>query len=57
MELLILDQEPVDPEEYQQLVQQKITRFRKEYAWTPEVWNNRTVIAPSAELREYTRKK
>ncbi|XOV93812.1 MAG: carboxypeptidase-like regulatory domain-containing protein [Bacteroidota bacterium] len=57
LELLILDQEPVDTVEFKQLTQEKITRFRKEYVWTPEMWNNRTVIAPSAELREYTRKK
>ncbi len=56
LELLILDRKQVDPLEFQKVNEPKITRFRKEYAYSPEVWNNRTVIAPSEELQEYKRK-
>ncbi len=55
-ELLLLDRNPVTKEQYEQLDEPVYARYRKEWAYTPEMWNNRTVIAPTAELQKLTRK-
>jgi hypothetical protein len=55
-ELLVLDQEEIDAGMIESVRQPLIMKFRKEYAYSPEMWESRTVIAPSEELKKYTRK-
>lgn len=55
-ELLILDRKPLEANEFETVKQPALVRFRKEYSNAPDLWDNRTVIAPSAELMKYTRK-
>jgi hypothetical protein len=55
-ELLILDRNPLEANEFETVKQPAVVRFRKEYSNAPDLWDNRTVIAPSAELTKYTRK-
>ena len=55
-ELLILDRKPLEANEFETVKQPAVVRFRKEYSNAPDLWDNRTVIAPSAELTKYTRK-
>ncbi len=55
-ELLILDRKPLEANEFETVKQPAVVRFRKEYSNAPDLWDNRTVIAPSAELMKYTRK-
>jgi hypothetical protein len=56
LEILVLDREAIDSDQFEKVSQPKITKFRKEFAYSPEVWNNRTVIAPSADLQKFKRK-
>ena len=55
-ELLVLEREGMDPQVFESVDPPPYMKFRKEFAYTPEMWENRTVIAPAAELRKYKRK-
>lgn len=55
LELLILNREALASDEFDNVIQPKLAKFKKEYAYSPEVWNNRTVIAPSTELQKFKR--
>ncbi len=55
-ELLVLDREEIDSQQFESAKQPLTMKFRKEYAYTPEMWNNRTVIVPTSELKKYKRK-
>jgi hypothetical protein len=55
-ELLVLDREEIDSKQFAGVQQPLFMKFRKEYAYTPEMWNNRTVIVPTSELKKYKRK-
>lgn len=55
-ELLILNREPIDVAQFEKVNQPRVIKFKKEYAYTPEMWNNRTVIAPTSALKEFKRK-
>ncbi len=54
-EMLVLDHEVISSETYEEVNQPKVMRFRKEYAYSPDMWKNKTVIAPSEELKQYQR--
>ncbi len=54
-ELLILDRKPLKANDFNLVKQPPVVLFRKEYSNAPDLWDNRTVIAPSTELTEYTR--
>ncbi len=55
-ELLVLDSKEITQQQFDKVNQPSVIKFRKEYAYTPEMWNNRTVLVPTAELMEYKRK-
>lgn len=55
-ELLLLDREQMDGTEYAKAKEPPIIKYKKEYAYTPEAWDNMTGIAPSTELKKYKRK-
>ncbi len=55
-ELLVLEHESKSEEEYEKIIQPKYMIFKKELAYSPEDWKNRTYIVPNEELKKYTRK-
>lgn len=54
-ELLVIDHSPVDSQQFKAVNQPNIMKFKKEYAYSPDAWKNRTVIAPSDALKTYKR--
>lgn len=54
-ELLILRREEIDAQEFDKVEQPEHIKFRKEYAYSPEMWKNRTVLAPTVELQKFKR--
>jgi hypothetical protein len=54
--MLVLDKENLNDGSYNAINQPLLMKFKKEYAYTPEMWNNRTVIVPSSELKKFKRK-
>lgn len=55
-EMLVLEQEEINSQQFNRIEQPLFMKFKKEYAYTPEMWNDRTVIAPSSELKKFKRK-
>lgn len=55
-ELLVLDREAIGQEQFEAAEQPLTMKYRKEYIYSPEMWDNATVIAPTSELKKYTRK-
>ena len=55
-ELLVLDRKEIDAQQFEKVHEPGKMKFRKEYAYTPEMWNNRTVLAPTSELQKFKRK-
>lgn len=55
-ELLVLNTEEIEPKKFDEVKQPLLMKFKIEYAYTPEMWNNRTVLVPSAELKKVKRK-
>lgn len=55
-ELLVLDRDDIDAQQFKKVEQPKNMKFRKEYAYSPEMWKNRTVLAPNEELQKFKRK-
>ena len=55
-ELLVLDRERMEPGQIENIAEPPFMKFRKEYAYTPEMWENRTVIVPTDELKKYKRR-
>lgn len=55
-ELLVLDREAIEQGQFEAAEQPLTMKYRKEYVYSPEMWDNATVIAPTSELKKYTRK-
>ncbi|HIF49029.1 MAG TPA: hypothetical protein EYQ68_03905 [Cytophagales bacterium] len=55
-EILVLDKDELNKENYDKINEPKYMKFKKEFAYTPEMWENRTVIVPDKELKIYQRK-
>lgn len=55
-ELLILNREQTDNGHFEAVQQPAVMKFKKEFAHTPDMWENRTVLAPASELKKFTRK-
>jgi len=55
-EILVLGNEEIIEESYNKFKEPKYMKFKKEFAYTPEMWENRTVIVPDKELKKYERK-
>ncbi len=55
-EILVLNGDEIDTQKFESIKQPLLMKFRKEYAYSPIMWNNRTVIAPASELKKYKRK-
>lgn len=55
-ELLVMDKRPISEEQFVNIAQPKAMKLKKLYAYSPEMWENSTVIAPTAELKKYKRK-
>jgi hypothetical protein len=55
-EMLVLEQEEISPQQFKNEEQPLFMKFKKEYAYTPEMWSNRTVIVPSSELKKFKSK-
>jgi hypothetical protein len=54
-ELLVIDQSEIDEKLFVEVKQPKFMKFKREYVYTPDMWQNGTVIAPVAELKTYKR--
>ncbi|MCV9385131.1 carboxypeptidase-like regulatory domain-containing protein [Reichenbachiella ulvae] len=54
-EILVLDREKISEDRFEAFKQPKSMKFRKEYSYSPNIWNNRTVLVPTSELQKYTR--
>lgn len=55
-ELLVINREETALQEFEKIKQPPTIKFRKEYAYAPEMWKNRTVIAPVSDLQKFKRK-
>ena len=55
-EVLVLDNKEIFEETYNKVNEPKYMKFKKEFAYTPEMWKNRTIIVPDEELKLYERK-
>jgi hypothetical protein len=55
-EMLVLEREEITPQQFEKIKEPTTMKLKKEYAYTPEMWENRTVIAPASELKKYKRK-
>ena len=55
-ELLVLNRKEIASNDFIKVEEPMIIKFKKEFAYNPERWKNRTVIAPTAELKKYKRK-
>ena len=54
-EFLVLNREELNEEDFEKVEQPKKIKFTKQLVYSPEMWDNGTVIAPSTELSEYKR--
>ena len=52
-EILFLNRRPLEENIFENVREPATIKFKKEYAHFPEIWNNRTVIAPNKELKNY----
>jgi hypothetical protein len=55
-ELMVLEREEITSQQFEKVKEPEIMKFKKEYVYTPEMWENRTVIVPASELKKYKRK-
>lgn len=55
-ELLVLSRKQTDAGHFEAVQQPAVIKFKKEYAHTPDMWENRTVLAPASELKKFTRR-
>lgn len=55
-EILILNREEIGSTQFQRIDEPATMKFRKKYAYTQEMWDNGTVVAPGPELKKYKRK-
>lgn len=55
-ELLVLNRDKIITSQYEAVEEPDVIKYKKEYAHTPEMWSNGTVIVPTSELKKYTRK-
>ena len=55
-EILLLDREVISESAYDEVSEPKVIKFRKEYAYTPEMWESGTIVVPTSELKKYERK-
>jgi hypothetical protein len=55
-ELLVLNRQKITQNDFDKAKEPILMKFKKEYAYSPEKWENRTVIAPISELKKYKRK-
>jgi hypothetical protein len=55
-ELLVLDREDIDQKQFAATEQPLFMKFKKEYAYSPEMWSSGTVIVPTSALKKYKRK-
>ncbi|MBC7391149.1 MAG: carboxypeptidase-like regulatory domain-containing protein [Opitutaceae bacterium] len=55
-EILVLNQENINSDQYNKTFQPPNIKFKKELAYSTEVWENNTVLAPVTELKRYKRK-
>lgn len=52
-EILFLDRSDLDKNTFENITEPKTIKFKKEYAHSPDIWKNRTVIAPAKALKNY----
>ncbi len=55
-EVLLLDREEIEAQQFDKIEQPSFMKFKKEYVYTPEMWGNHTVLAPTSELAKYRRR-
>ena len=55
-EMLVLERAEISQQQYENIKEPTHMKFKKEYAYTPDMWKNRTVIVPDSELKKYKRK-
>lgn len=55
-ELLVLNRKKITQSDFKNAKEPVIMKFKREFAYNPAKWKNRTVIAPTTELKKYKRK-
>ncbi|HSZ24515.1 MAG TPA: carboxypeptidase-like regulatory domain-containing protein [Cytophagaceae bacterium] len=56
-ELLVLEKEKITTQQFEKIKEPLVIKFKKEYVYSPKMWENRTVIVPAKELQKYKRNK
>lgn len=55
MELLVIEHIPLDQKVFEQKEEPEWTTYKRELVNDPQLWNTRTVLAPTKELQQYKR--
>ncbi len=55
-EVLVINNEPIDSTQFNSIHEAPCTQFKKVFGYTPEMWENNSIIAPSEDLKAYKRK-
>ncbi len=55
-ELLVFEREFIEDKTYDNVEQPEKMKFKMKYAYSPEMWENKTVLTPTNELKKYERK-
>ncbi len=54
-EVLVLENESISESVYANVTQPNSMKYKREFAFSVELWDNNTVIAPTSELQKYKR--
>ncbi len=54
-EYLVISRTPITKEQYNKIKEPDKIRYKREYVYSPEMWEKPTVIVPSRELQKYKR--
>ena len=54
-EFLVLDREEIALSQFEKVIEPVSMKFKKEYSYSPDIWENGTIIVPTNELKKYIR--
>ena len=54
-ELLAINRDELESAEFDKVETPDKLKLKKQYAYSPDMWDNPSVIAPTKELKEYKR--
>lgn len=55
-EILVVNNKAIDSIQFQQMIQPACISYKKMYGYTPEMWQNSSIMEPVQELKTYKRK-